>query len=78
MISIVIRDLEYKGVGGFEDLRDEIYRDSMIDVGCISANYSSGVKVGIFVFISFNYIPERLQKYAKTYHPVTEHTHGEG
>ena len=78
MITITLKDLEYKGEKQFEELRDLIYGDNMINVGCLGATYSPIKKVGIFAFVDIKYIPEDMKKYAKHYHPVDSHIHGEG
>lgn len=78
MITIVIHELEYKGERQFEELRDLIYGDKMINTGCLGATYSPLEKVGIFSFVAFKYIPESMQKYAKHYHPVPTHIHHKG
>ena len=77
MITIVLHDLEYKGERQFEELRDLIYGDKMLNTGCLGATYSPIKKVGIFAFINFKSIPESMQKYAKHYHPAISHRHDE-
>ena len=75
MITIKVRDIDYKGEDGFEEIRDEIYDNDMLNTGCISADYSPKLRIGIFTFIDNFSIPERLQRHAKHYHPVTKHRH---